>query len=92
MDGHNHWIRTGSQKLPPQITEQLHPSLKRAAEIPLCAFPGTFYHELVAESVVIGLSKDGQRVKVRNCKTARVSVFPIEHVHLFRREGSLLPS
>lgn len=78
------WVRQGSDKLPPQSVPQQY---RDAKEIPLGALPPGLSFELTDLSVVLKVSTDRKRVRVRNRKTGRNSVFPIEFARVFKRGG-----
>ncbi|OLP15608.1 hypothetical protein BST81_25370 [Leptolyngbya sp. 'hensonii'] len=82
--GGGSWIRSGSDKLP---WKELRPSLKELPQIPLNQLPDALFHELTGDSLIISLSRDRKRVKVRNQQTGRNSVFAINDVQVLKQGG-----
>lgn len=75
------WFKTGSDKLPWQ---EVPPSEKGKPEIAIQTLSSVLFQELLGESRVISLSKDGSRVKVRQQTTGRNSVFRLEDVQILK--------
>lgn len=78
------WLKSGSDKLP---WKEVPKTLRDSAEIPVNALEGRIFVELTGESLVLGISRDGKRVKVRNQETGRNSTFPIQFVHVLKKAG-----
>lgn len=81
-----YWFKAGSDRIPAKILKEIPPSLKTATQIRLSEFPDEFFHELQQPSMVIGISKNGEKVKVRN-PNGKTSVFCAWGVRLFSGEG-----
>jgi hypothetical protein len=60
------WYCSGSDKLP---WREVPPSRKGASSIPINVLSSSLFHEMQDPSLVLAISKDGQRVKVRNQRT-----------------------
>ncbi|MBW4471028.1 MAG: AAA family ATPase [Stenomitos rutilans HA7619-LM2] len=82
---HARWIRSGSDKLP---WREVRPSDKQAAEIPIDLLTATLFEELIQPSKVLELTRDSQKVKVRQQTTGRTSVFPISDVCVLKKVGN----
>ena len=66
------WYKHGSDKLP---YRDLPPSIRSQSAIPVNQLHGPIFHELIDISRVIEYNRDRSRVKVRNQRTGRTSVF-----------------
>ncbi|HEY9737575.1 MAG TPA: hypothetical protein V6D06_14875 [Trichocoleus sp.] len=84
IDAAASWIRAGSDPLTPRGVPE---SYRDVEQIPLSALPIWLSNELTDLSQVISLSADGQRAKVRNQKTSRISVFELQFVHVLQKAG-----
>lgn len=78
------WFKAGSAALPWQkITKKQ----REAASIKVSSIEDSaLFQELIAGGIVISISRDGQRVKVRNQSTGRTSVFNVENVWVLQSE------
>lgn len=83
--GAGKWVRSGSDKLP---WRDLPPSVKNLAEIPLNQMSTELFIELTDGGKVIELLPTKNRVKVRNQKTGRTSVFPVADVRVMPSDMS----
>jgi hypothetical protein len=73
------WFRRGSQSLPKGCFDR---AFKGHQHIPLSAIEGDIFHELCDGGIVLSVSRDGERVKVRHQKTGRTSVFSVDGVQV----------
>jgi len=82
------WIKAGSDRI--EWNDIPHGFRDRETkEVPLSRFEDMeLLQELTDRSLVIGISEDGKRVRVRNCTTNRISVFGRGFVHLIKKGGS----
>jgi P4 family phage/plasmid primase-like protien len=79
--GAGKWIRHGSDKLPWQ---EVPKRWRSAPEIPLSALSDRLFLEIQDGGKVLSLSRDGQRVRVKNQATGRVSVLAVGDVRVLR--------
>lgn len=78
------WLRSGSDKLP---WKEVRPSDKQAPEIPIDLLTARLFDELCQPSKVLEVSRDGQKVKVRQQGTGRTSMFPLSDVCVLKKVG-----
>lgn len=81
MPGQAVLFRNGSQRLPKGAVSR---EFYGAKNIPLAAIEGAVFHELCDGGLVMGISHDGHRVKVRHQSTGRTSVFNRDGVKRIR--------
>jgi hypothetical protein len=82
------WIRQGSDPLPENWWSSVPKGYQFAQSVPIQFLKDDLFVELVSESVVLAVSDDGERVRVRSL-SGRVSVFKVEHVALLQKGGKL---
>jgi hypothetical protein len=81
------WIRQGSDSLPENWWSSVPKGYQFAKSVPIQFLKDDLFAELVSESMVLAVSGDGKRVRVRSL-SGRVSVFKVEHVGLLRKGGT----
>jgi hypothetical protein len=82
------WIRQGSDSLPENWWSSVPKGYQFAQSVPIQFLKDDLFVELVSESIVLAISGDGERVRVRSL-SGRVSVFKVEHVALLQKGGEL---
>ncbi len=82
------WHRNGSDKLPHQ---EVPKSKRQDMELPITCLSDRLFLELTEPSKVLSISKDGERVRVRNQNTGRNSVFRLTDVEVLHKRGESCP-
>lgn len=78
------WFRQGSDSIP---RKEIPRSLHKADKLNIDKLGTPMFEELIGDSELLGSSEDGERAKVRNLETNRISVFATKDI-LFLRGGS----
>jgi hypothetical protein len=69
------WIRQGSDPLPEGWWQTV-------PTVPIALLSHAIFCEFMVTHVVIQISEDGARAKIRNPQTQRISTFAIEHLSI----------
>jgi putative DNA primase/helicase len=88
ISGIAQWLKRGSDPLPSEMWQQIPRSQRSRLSISVAALDGDIFAELTDASIVESISADGTKVKVRNLKTDRRSVFEIKHVTVLQKGGA----
>lgn len=75
------WFTKGSDRLPRGCRRRSQAS---APSLSIANFPASVFEELIGDSELLEYSSDGERAKVRNLETGRISVFNSEAVIVLR--------
>lgn len=84
ITGDANWIRAGSDRLPWQKVPK---GYRSSPTIPVNVLELALFQELKDGGKVLELSRDGERVRVRNQETGRTSVFPAKDVRVLSKAG-----
>jgi putative DNA primase/helicase len=80
------WSRKGSDRFPDNLWRELSKRYQSLSVIPVRELEGDIFYELIDESEVEGFSQDGTKIRVRNLKTGRRSVFGSNQVEVLRKK------
>ncbi|MBE9179126.1 AAA family ATPase [Oculatella sp. LEGE 06141] len=80
------WLRSGSDKLP---WKEVPKSKRSDPQIPINCLGEPLFRELMDGGKIIDVSRDRERVKVRNQQTGRTSIFPATDVRVLKRGDRL---
>jgi hypothetical protein len=76
------WIRQGSDPLPEGWWRTVSKDQKFAPTVPIALLSHAIFKEFMGTQVVVQISEDGARAKIRNPQTQRTSIFAIEHLSI----------
>lgn len=86
--GKAQWFKRGSDPLPVGVWQQIPRSQRSSVSVSIEGMQGDIFYELTDESQVEGFSKDLTKIRIRNLKTGRRSVFGVGQVEVLRKRES----